>query len=111
MLGSGIYITRCMHVDDSDGTKNGRKTIEKLKLHNVYNLSPVLTTLENPSSLPLLEQMIQEPGEHIFLKDFNLHHFNWNNPNRYTYHKEADTLVELSENNGLELISPNDKPT
>ena len=91
--------------------KNGKKIIEKIKVHNIYNPSPVLITLENPSSLPLAEQKIQEPGEHLLLGDFNLHHPNWNNPNRYSYHKEADALVEFTENRGLELISPHNKPT
>ena len=91
--------------------ENGKKVIGKIKIHNIYNPSPALITSENPSSLPLVQQEIQEPGEHLLLGDFNLHHPNWNNPNRYSYHKEADTLVELTEDRGMELISPHNKPT
>ena len=48
--------------------------IERLSIHNIYNPSPSLSSAENPSSLSQILGLLQEPGEHLLLEDFNLHH-------------------------------------
>ena len=69
-----------------------------LRIHNVYNPSPVsMTSRESPSTLPTLAGALNEEGEHIAVGDFNLHHPLWNNTGRFTYHAEADRILDLTE--------------
>lgn len=76
-------------------------------IHNIYNLS--LTSYEPTNSLstfPKIQEALQEPSDHILLGDFNLHHLQWNNPGRFTYHRMADTLLNITKSRGLDLIFP-----
>ena len=77
-----------------------------MHIHNVYNPSPAAVTTDNPSRLNQARGLIQAPGEHILVGDFNLHHPNWNNPGRFTYHSEADELIEATTSAGMELLLP-----
>jgi len=65
-----------------------------------------LTSNDSPSSIPALEGVLGEDGEHIAVGDFNLHHPQWNNPGRYTYHSMADKLLEVVGHRGMELGTP-----
>lgn len=78
-----------------------------IHIHNVYNPSPSLVTDQNPSSLALVEVALERPGEHILLGDFNLHHPSWNNPGRFSYHREADELITMTLNKEMESALPN----
>lgn len=81
-------------------------------IHNVYNPSPVShESNDSPSTLPLVEEALSQEGEHILLGDFNLHHTQWNNKGRYTYHRMADRLVEIVADHGMELGLPEDSVT
>ena len=54
---------------------NGTKMIH---IHNVYNPSPLSTSsITSPSTLSTVLHQLQDPGEHILLGDFNLHHPYW----------------------------------
>ena len=87
------------------GTPEGEDIV--VWIHNVYNPSPVsLTSQDSPSTIPLLGEALQEEGEHIAVGDFNLHHPQWNNPGRYSYHAMADTLLELTEAYEMEIGLP-----
>ncbi len=76
-------------------------------VHNVYNPSPSqYTTTDSASTLPLLQNVLMEEGEHVLMGDFNLHHPRWNNAGRYTYHAMADQLLEIIEEREMELGTP-----
>ncbi len=80
--------------------------IERLSIHNIYNPSPSLSSAENPSSLPQILGLVQEPGEYLLLGDFNLHHPSWNNPGRFSYYREANDLIAATVERGMALILP-----
>ena len=64
----------------------------------MYSSSPILyTSVDNLSTLPQIQDVLQKPGEYILLGDFNLHHPQWNNPGRFTYHAMADKLISLMQ--------------
>lgn len=51
--------------------------------------------------------LLDQPGEHILLGDFNLHHPRWNNPGRRTtQHVEAGLLTALVDRKEMELALP-----
>lgn len=83
----------------------------EFQLHNVYNPRTSLVTSENPSSLASARELIQREGEYILLGDFNLHHPNWNNYSRYTYHPEVDQLVAITVEQDMELTLPEEAVT
>ena len=73
-------------------------------IHNVYNPSPTsYTSVYNPSTLPQIQNALQKPGKHILLGDFSLHHPQWNNPERFTYHVMVNKLISLTQQAGLSL--------
>ena len=83
-----------------------------LWIHNVYNQSPTSLEVATASQvLIFLEQALEEEGEHIALGDFNLHHPRWNNKGRYTYHKMADRLIEVTQAKEMTLGLPDDSVT
>ena len=49
---------------------------------------------------------MQQSGEHVVVGDFNLHHPMWTKPGYEHRHEEADQLVELATETGLELLLP-----
>ena len=83
-----------------------------LWVHNVYNQSPTSPEVATASPVLIsLEQALEEEGEHIALGDFNLHHPRWNNKGRYTYHKMADRLIEVTQAKEMTLGLPDDSVT
>jgi hypothetical protein len=66
---------------------------QAIDIHNVYNPSPVRVDSNNPSSIPRIADILNSQSEQILLGDFNLHHLNWNNIGRTSYHQEADHLL------------------
>ncbi len=77
-----------------------------INIYCIYNPSPSLTYEGNPSCLPTVKEQLEKEGEHILLGDFNLYHPNWNNPSRFTYHKEADEVITMTMNRDIELLLP-----
>ena len=78
-----------------------------ITVHNVYNPSPVSTTsTDSPSTLPSLRNALEEPGEHIVVGDFNLHHPYWGGVTCLGRHAASDTLLELAAGAGLQLLLP-----
>jgi len=53
-----------------------------------------------------LPELLQDPGEHIILGDFNLHHPMWNGPYTVTQHDAADQLLDYVELANLQLLLP-----
>ncbi len=78
--------------------------IERLSIHNIYNPSLSLSSAENPSSLLQILGLVQEPGEYLLLRDFNLYYPSWNNPGRFLYYREADDLIVVTIERRIALI-------
>ena len=72
-----------------------------------FNPSPIsLSSEDSPSTLPLLAQALRRDGEHVILGDFNLHHPMWNNQGRFSYHRMADQLIEITQDKDMTLGLP-----
>jgi hypothetical protein len=72
-----------------------------IRIHNVYNSSLILYTSKNNSfTLSKIMRFIDETldDHHIFLKDFNLHHFFWSDSFRSTQHVATDDLLDIMQN-------------
>lgn len=83
-----------------------------LWVHNIYNPSPAsYSSTTGLSTLPVIAEALQKPGEHILLGDFNLHHPRWNNRGRFTYHIAADILLDITTGHQLELALPEESIT
>ena len=81
-------------------------------IHNVYNPSPRnYDSTTSPSTIPEIAPALERPGEHILLGDFNLHHPEWNNQGRYTYHAAADQLLEATLRKEMSLALPENSVT
>ena len=73
-------------------------------IHNAYNPSPTsYTSVDSLSTLPQIQNALQKADKHILLGDFNLHHPQWNNSGRFTYHSMADRLISLTQKANLNL--------
>ena len=70
----------------------------------MYNPSPILTNVNNPSCIPAIETQLEGAGEYILLEDFNLHYPSWNNSNRFTYYREVDIIVIIIKGRDIELL-------
>ena len=112
-----IYVNKRIDIDSWDEVFSGNDccsikiklkktedTEEKIEVwvHNVYNPSPTsYKTKDSPSTIPVISEVLQRPGEHILVGDFNLHHPQWNNKGRYSYHAAADMLLETTEGHAM----------
>ena len=87
-------------------TKIG-ETAEVIHVHNVYNPSPAsYSSIDSPSTLPIVKHQLTTGSNHILLGDFNLHHPLWNDPSRTTQHAGADQLLNIIEESSLSLTLP-----
>ena len=77
----------------------------QLHIHNCYN-PPSSTSQQHSENLNLLHQQINQPGEHILLGDFNLHHPQWGGSNTFTQHKSADQLINILQTHHLHQLTP-----
>ena len=82
-----------------------RTGIGSIHIHNAYNPSPATG---QPSVIrPLHNVLAEHPGQqHVVVGDFNLHHPLWARPDYNHRHEEADELVNLAADHGLELLTP-----
>ena len=87
-------------------TKIG-ETSEVIHVHNVYNPSPAsYSSIDSPSTLPIVKRQLTTGSNHILLGDFNLHHPLWNDPSRTTQYAGADQLLNIIEESSLSLTLP-----
>ena len=62
-----------------------------IHIHNIYNPSPIsYSSTDSPSTIPAAKAAIGATGEHILLRDFNLHHPYWSGPSKPTQYAAAD---------------------
>jgi hypothetical protein len=80
---------------------------EVLTIHNIYSETPPnFHTKQWNTPLLKLKETLQEPGEHLIIGDFNLHHPIWGGPGVNQWHTGAELVFELMEAFQLELITP-----
>jgi len=104
--------TSPLDASQTQALEQGEPRSQDVWVHNIYNPSPVsYTSTDSPSTLPVLEEALAMDGEHVVVGDFNLHHPNWNNPGRYTYHAMADRLLELMGTKEMEIGLPGESVT
>ena len=79
--------------------------IGPIHIHNAYNPSPATG---QPSVIGALHNALAEyPNQkHVVVGDFNLHHPMWARPDYDHRHEEADDLIRVAEDHGLELLTP-----
>ena len=79
--------------------------IGPIHIHNAYNPSPATG---QPSVMGSLHNALAEyPNrKHMVVGDFNLHHPMWARPDYNHRHEEADDLIRIAEDHGLELLTP-----
>lgn len=82
-----------------------RTRIGSIHIHNAYNPSPVTG---QPSAINSLRNVLADHSgqQHVVVGDFNLHHPMWARPDYNHRHEEADELVNLAADHGLELLTP-----
>lgn len=89
-----------------------KKKARSVWIHNIYNPSPTTyQSTDSPLTLSKICDIFQKPDEHILIRDFNLHHPQWNNPGQFTYHHAADELLAITQSKGLKLVLPKGKAT
>jgi hypothetical protein len=77
-----------------------------IQIHNCYNPHSPYTD-QGLGTIPLIQEAIQESEgvEHIILGDFNLHHPKWGGNLAQTQHRAANTLIQITEEKGLYLLT------
>jgi len=77
-------------------------TQSPISVHNVYN--PVQPTPRSmvEGTLALLPQLLSEPGEHVVVGDFNLHHPRWGGQGCVSQDAAADIFIRLTDRFNLE---------
>jgi hypothetical protein len=75
-----------------------------VNIHNVYNVSSMfyasnafLFIIETTQNRLVIDE------EHVFLKNFNLHHSLWNDSTRLIQHTAIDQLIDLLVNKHMNL--------
>jgi hypothetical protein len=78
-----------------------------LHIHNAYSRPPgALNITDRESPIYALAQLLNKPGEHLLVGDFNLHHPWWGGARCLTRHRMADDLVGIVKEAGLQLLTP-----
>ena len=89
-------------------TENG----SKLWIHNTYSQPPCsYSTTEYNTPIPTFSELLSEPGKHILLRDFNLHHPWWCGPRNPATHRAADQLIDTLQTHDMQLALPNGSVT
>jgi hypothetical protein len=94
--------------------KEIEENTKMIRIHNVYNSSFIsYTSKDNSFTLSKIMRFIIETFDdhHILLKNFNLHHFFWDDSFRSTQHVATDDLLDIMQNRNLILILSKDSIT
>ena len=76
-------------------------------IHNLYSQPPgSLRTTTYESPIPKLAEALDQPGEHLVLGDFNLHHPMWSGIQDPVQHDMADRLIDIAQQANLQLLTP-----
>ncbi len=113
-----IYINKCLRLDqwivetaESDIcsirilTCNADDEMQTLRLLNVYNSCSLFTTFtERFSIISRLNELLKNDCKQLIVKDFNLHHFHWEEWRCFTHHMTTDILLNVITNARLKLL-------
>jgi hypothetical protein len=94
--------------------KEVENNTKMIRIHNVYNSSLISYTSKNNSfTLSKIMRFIVKTldDHHILLKNFNFHHFFWNDSFRSTQHVATDDLFDIMQNRNLTLTLSKDSIT
>ncbi|KAJ5094939.1 hypothetical protein N7532_007230 [Penicillium argentinense] len=107
------------HITRDISTVSINASTGTIHIHNVYNPSPRLSqddvlregeANEGPadaqSTLIPLHHALSRSGQHMVVGDFNLHHPQWSRRGYYRTDVEAEDLIGLMGDHGLELLTP-----
>ena len=73
-----------------------KNKIKMVHIHNIYNSSfRSYMSMNSSFMLLLIKKQLKMNVKHIFLKNFNLHHFMWCGSTRLTQHVAATQLIKL----------------
>jgi hypothetical protein len=76
-------------------------------VHSIYAPSPRgLRRIEHGSPIYRIPQLLQKPGEHILVGDFNLHHPSWGGTACFDQHDMADELLRITHQADMRLLTP-----
>jgi hypothetical protein len=76
-----------------------------INVHNVYNISFNFYTTRNALIvIKIVKNCLNDDEEHILLKNFNLHHFLWNDATRSIQHDATNQLLNVVQQTQLKFI-------
>ena len=75
-------------------------------IHSMYVLEPEgLCRMNHNFPIYRISQLLQKPGEHILLEDFNLHHSRWEETTCLDRHDMTDELWQFIQETNLQLLT------
>ncbi len=90
-------------------TRNADDEMQTLRLLNVYNSCSLFTTFTEKSSIiSCLNELLKNDCKQLIIKDFNLHHFHWEERRCFTHHTMTDILLNVIINARLKLLLKSD---
>ena len=72
----------------------------------MYNQQSFHSETQETESFRTLREALKISGEHIIIKDLNLHHPSWGGPSYLIQHKLADNLLDIVRDADLNLTLP-----
>ena len=81
-------------------------TKEDIYVHNAYIQPTTYLIREISPILYNLKRLLEQKGDYIILRDFNLHHPLWNSPKYDKHHYIADELLDIVSEIGAILYTP-----
>ena len=110
-----LYVNKKLSLDDWYVSSTSRDRVSIMakagsrwvEFHSVYSIPPGSTsTIEYDTPLNTLRLELGRDTEHLVAGDFNLHHPWWGGVRCVTSHSAADRLIEVVEDLGMDLITP-----
>jgi hypothetical protein len=110
-----IFINKRLHLDSWKASVHSPDLCsvslklgdQDLTIYSAYSQPPGNTSNTNFNSpIPLLTELLHNPGEHILLGDFNLHHPWWSGAQDPVRHEMADQLIDSVQLASLQLLLP-----
>jgi exonuclease III len=76
-----------------------------ITIHNIYSETPnSYESTEWNTPIPEMLEAVQNPGRHLVVGDFNLHHTLWGGQNVRRQHARATQLIEAIRTSQLDLL-------
>ncbi len=86
-------------------TCNTDDEMQMLQLINIYNsCSLFFTFIEKSSIISRLSKLFKDDCKQLIMRDFNLHHFHWEEWRYFTQHAAINSLLDIITNAKLKLL-------